>query len=195
MPSEPEQEPSTTSFELSASLRSRTDRRRSPGPGIRYLDGKFLLAQFHRISRDYALEAIAHVVDYIQIAVRTEGIAHAEVGAHCLVLRGIGLHKCGCVEKPVKGIADLYSRQFDIEISLGKPERIECVVHCEGEVWIRPVLSRQCSGIQSSRIVTAPLLGCGKRHPVISGRRVRHLVRCKSVAPCGNEHLFVQVQR
>src|SRR5436309_9942155 len=99
-------------------------------------------AQFPRSSRAYALVAISHVVGHIWRAVRTEGIAHAEVGAHCLVLRGIGLHKCGCVEKPVKGIADLYSRQFDIEISLGKPERIECVVYCEGKVWIRPVLSR-----------------------------------------------------
>src|SRR5207253_8809484 len=102
---------------------------------------------------------------------------------------------CGCVEKPVKCIADLYSRQFDIEISLRKPERIECVIHCEGEMRIRPVLSRQCSGIQSSRVVAAPLLGCGKRHPVISGRRVRHLVRCKSITASGNGNILVQMQR
>jgi hypothetical protein len=76
----------------------------------------------------------------MQIAVRTEGVADSEIGAHGLGLCGICLPESGHVQEAIESVTDLHSGQINIEICLWKAEGIQRVVQRQGEVWIPAIL-------------------------------------------------------
>src|SRR5256885_1949085 len=89
-----------------------------PRPRIRYLDPDLLLPQLNRIPSSQRLKPVSHVVDHIDVAVRTKRIPQAHIRADCLSLRRIRLDEGGQVQKTVEGIAEFHSSQINVEIAL-----------------------------------------------------------------------------
>src|SRR5438874_6976508 len=82
--------------------------------------GEASFADLRRICWGDAGKLRSDVVDDVEVAVGTIVIAHAEIGADCLSVRGVHLNETREGQEAVEGVVALEARQHNREITVGQ---------------------------------------------------------------------------
>src|SRR5216110_2279184 len=75
-------------------------------------------SHLRRVCRCNAGELCPHVVDDVEIAVRTIVISQANIGTHCLRVRSIHLNQACKLQEPSEGIVSLHAGQHYRKVSI-----------------------------------------------------------------------------
>src|SRR5712664_808644 len=124
---------------------------------IRPLHGESSFADLRRVCWRNARKLCPHVVDDVEIAVRTIVISQANIGTHCLRVRSIHLNQACKRQEPSEGIVSLHACQHYRKVSIRQRQSksVPRLRSRDGKLRRGPIVRAHAKFIQRATVVPA----------------------------------------